>query len=120
MGREVAQTPVEEVVKSPEELGEIYDKKELTPANEVTSQKELREQIEGMDLDDNLKIQAQSHAQQIKSLEEEEKLKHLLEIARSKGVIYAVNVAKKMDDPYVLDKFHDMLTEKGMYKKFMK
>ena len=38
--------------------------------------------------------------------------------AKSKGVVYAVNVAKKMDDPFVLDKLHDNLAKEGYYKSF--
>ncbi len=110
-----------DAVKSQEAPGEIREKKEERPEPEAISEKGLREEIEKMDVDDSLKMQAQNDAKQIASLkEEEEKLKNLLQIARHKGVIYAVDVAKKMNDPYVLDKFHDLLTEKGFYKKFLK
>ncbi len=117
--REVNETATEkETAKSPEGLGEIQDGKEIIPDKEIISEKELREKIEGMDVGGGLKMQAQNQAQQLKSLKEEEKVKNLLKIAKDKGVIYAVNVAKKMDDPYVLDRLHDVLTEKGFYKKF--
>jgi len=73
-----------------------------------------------MDLDDNLKIHMQSQAQEIQSLEENEKVKSLLKIAKEKGVIFSVNVAKKMNDPYILDTFHDVLAKEGYYKEFLK
>lgn len=122
INREADETLIEkEAIKFQEELKEIEDKKEAMLSEEVISEKELREKIEKMDVDDSLKMQAQKDAQQIKSLkEEEEKIKSLLNVTRDKGVIYAINVAKKMDDPYVLDKLHDMLIEKGYYKKFLK
>lgn len=111
----------EEAVKPKEELVEVRDEKEALPDKDMGSEKQFREELSKMDIDDSLKMQAQNDAQQIASLkEEDEKIKNLLQIARHKGVIYAVNVAKKMDDPYVLDKFHDLLTEKGYYKKFLK
>ena len=37
-------------------------------------------------------------------------------ITDAKGVIYAVNVAKKMNDPFILDTFHDALVEGGYYE----
>ena len=67
-------------------------------------------------LDDNLEKQVQSHVNDLNALEEENKLKKLLEIAELKGVIFAVNVAKKMDDPYMLDILHDSLAKEGYYK----
>ena len=109
-----------ELSPSPEKLAEFDDVKETIPGQEAISKEELMKEVENMDSDDSLNMQAQSQAQDIKSLEEEKKLKKLLDLARAKGVIYAVNVAKKMDDPYVLDKFHDLLAEQGYYKKFMK
>ena len=79
---------------------------------------ELREQIEKTDIDDSLKLQVQSQAQDLKALDEEKKLKKLVELATEKGVVYAVNVAKKMDDAYLVDKLHDTLAEAGLYKNF--
>jgi hypothetical protein len=49
-------------------------------------------------------------------MEKEMKVKKLLEIAKAKGVIFAVSVAKKINDPYVLDSLHDRLIEGGYYK----
>lgn len=80
----------------------------------------LREEIEKTDLDSELKIQAEIQAQDVKSLKESGKIKKLLEITKNKGVIYAVNVAKNMDDAYILDTLHDTLAKEGYYKKFMK
>ena len=87
---------------------------------DVQDEKEIREEIENTDLDDSLKSQVQDDTNNVAVLEEEKKIKHLLALAEKKGVIYAVKIAKDMDDPYLLDKFHDLLIEKGYYKQFAK
>ena len=47
-------------------------------------------------------------------------LKRLLGIAKEKGVSEAVAIAKKMNDPFVLDILHDILVQEGFYNKFKK
>mgnify|MGYP001591175717 CR=1 FL=1 len=96
------------------ETGEVIEKKEELTNEEING---LREEIEKTNLDESLASQVEEQAQNIKSLKNDQKIKKLLEIADDKGVVYAVNVAKKMDDPYILDTFHDALLEKGYYKK---
>lgn len=107
----------EEPPSSVESAAEAKEKeKELTP-QEI---QKLKEEMEKTDIDDSLKMQAVSHAQDIKKLEEKEKIKKLLILAREKGVVYAINVAKKMEDPYLLDILHDILAKEGYYKSFLK
>ncbi len=89
--------------------------KEVQPAENIDA---LRQELEKTDLDDSLKLQAQSDADSTALLDEEKKIEKLLELASSKGAVYAVAVAKKMDDPYVLDKLHDLLIEEGLSKDF--
>lgn len=81
---------------------------------------ELRKEIEMMELDDKTKGEAKAKAEKIEFLGEKEKVQHLLEIAREKGVIFAVGVARKMNDPYLLDIFHDILAKEGYFKDFTK
>lgn len=112
--KEVSKAPPEtEVNESLPETTEVQ--KEVEQAEDI---KALREEIEKTDIDDSLKLQAQSQAQDMASLDDEKKIKKLLELAQSKGVVYAVTVAKKMDDPYVLDKLHDTMAAEGLYKNF--
>ena len=47
-------------------------------------------------------------------------IKKLLEIAREKGVVFAIKVAKSMNDPFLLDTLHDALAKEGYYKDFVK
>lgn len=77
----------------------------------------IREKIEKTDIDDSLKMQASSQAKDLSSMKDDEKIKELLEIAHKKGVVYAVTVAKKTGDSYLVDMFHDTLAKEGLYKQ---
>ena len=112
-----------EKISLPKEIVEPLVEKERVEAKENISEEKLRalkNKIEKTDLDDVSAAQAQTQAQSVKSLQEEGKIKKLLAIAKSKGVVYAVAVAKKMNDPYVLDMLHDTLVKEGLYKQFLK
>lgn len=108
-------TEEKEVSGQPKEAPE---KRDLT--QEEIEHNNIRSQIEGMDLDEHQKAQVKTHAATIQPLEVQGKLKHLLALAQSKGVVFAVKVAKDTKDPYILDMFHDLLAKEGHYKKFVK
>ena len=121
--KKLIQENIEEIPLS-EQPGEVLEtQKETREKVEEISEEEvqkLREAIEKTDIDDSLKTQASQQAQSIKALDEEKKIKKLLALAGTKGVIYAVSVTQKMDDPYLLDRLHDMLVKEGYYKKYQK
>lgn len=81
---------------------------------------ELRREIETMEMDEKTRAEAEKKAQKISFLGEKEKIEHLLKIARDKGVAFAIQVAKKMNEPYLLDILHDILAREGYYQKFLK
>lgn len=108
----------EQKVRDLEKSEEIIEK-EASDDDKAAHQK-IRQEIEAMDLDDSLKIQAQTQAQSIQFLDAQKKIKNLLQIAKVRGVVYAVKVAKEMNDPYLLDIFHDALAKEGYYKNFIK
>jgi len=95
------------------------EQKEILQDEKVIAE-ELRREIELMDVDDNLKKQAEQKAGKISFLAEDEKLKKLLEIAREKGLVFAIQVAKKMNEPFLLDTLHDALAKEGYYQNFVK
>ncbi len=104
-----------------DDFEQMKSEKEKTDLiKEEIENKKAREEIENMDLDDSLNTQVSAQASKIQSLDEQKKIKHLLKIAKEKGVIFAVNVVKKMNDPYILDMFHDALAKNGYYKEFLK
>lgn len=105
--------PLEHKEESP------LEKREMRKEDEIVSA-ELRREIEMMALDDNLKKQAEQKVQKISFLADDDKLKNLLKIAKDKGVLFAIHVAKRMNDPFILDTLHDTLSREGYYKDFIK
>ena len=57
-------------------------------------------------------------AQQIKAQPKERQIGLLTQMAFDKGVVEAVEVAKKIDNPYLLDEFHDVLVDE-LYNKLV-
>ena len=110
----------EQEIKFSEETPETARKNEKISESEKIITEQLKREIEAMEIDESLKEEARKKAEKIDFLGEKEKIEHLLEIAEEKGVIFAVNVAKDMKDPYILDIFHDILAQEGYYKKFTK
>lgn len=83
--------------------------------------KQLNREIDVIEQKDpGLKAEALKKAKKIEFLGEKEKLEHLLQIARDKGVIYAIQVARKTNEPYIIDLFHDILAQEGRYKDYKK
>ncbi len=48
------------------------------------------------------------------------RVKELLDIGEKKGLIHAIEKAKRSDDPFLLDVFHDILAKDGNYKNILK
>jgi hypothetical protein len=101
------------------ESAPLPENKEASQQEKLVSSELMRE-IELMEADENAKGQAKKKAEKIQFLGEEEKIEHLLQIAKEKGVAFAIQVARKMNDPYLLDVFHDVLAKEGYYKNFTK
>jgi len=111
---EPRETSANEVIEALPEKPEA----QAEPRQSPEELKNLRETVEAQELDDSLKLQATKQASQMQSLGEQEKIQQLLDIAKKKGVAYAVHVAKKMDSPYLLDMLHDKLAQEGLFKNF--
>jgi len=108
-------------LKTPDiELREAAQEEPEFKQQEIAIEKEIRKELDALDLEGDLKNEAQAKAKKLQYLEEEEKIKQLLKVAKEKGVAYAVKVAQGMNDPYLLDMFHDLLVREGYYKQFMK
>ena len=88
---------------------------ETFPEDSVTI---LKKKVEDITLEEEMKPQVGGKVQDAQDLEDEEKIQYLVKLAQTKGAIFAVKVAQKMDNPYVLDSLHDALIEQGYYKKF--
>ena len=101
-----------------EEVIEAEPSTEKEAPQESVDHRKIKAQIENTLLDDDVKMQAQASAGDLQSLETKGKIEKLMQIAKEKGVVYAVAVAKKMNDPFILDTLHDMLAQEGYYRNF--
>ncbi|MEK7080553.1 MAG: hypothetical protein AAB925_01835 [Patescibacteria group bacterium] len=99
--------PEAQAEKSEAQLAEIEEIKKI-----------LRSEVELMDKDPGLKEEAEKEANKIGSLGTDKLFAHFEEIAKNKGLVFAFNVAKKTNDFFVLDRFHDFMIENDRYKKF--
>jgi len=106
----------EQPTRFEQEREKNIEKKEISPDEEIVSAK-LRRELEKMEMDEESKGEIEKKAQTIEFLGEKEKIEHLLAIVREKGVVYAIQVAKRMNEPYLLDILHDTLAQEGYYKK---
>lgn len=101
--------------------GERAVEKKEPAREEIITKEALKREIDTMELDDDLKAEAVEKAKRIQTLGEEEKIEHLLGITKDKGIAFAVKVAKQMNDPFVLDTFHDILVKEwASYKQFLR
>jgi len=55
-----------------------------------------------------------------KKISVKNKIKYLLVLGEKKGLKKAIEEAKRENDPFLLDVFHDLLAKDGVYKKFLK
>ena len=101
-----------------EDMGEKEEKRSIL-AEEKMIREKLEKEIELMQASSpKIQDEAQKKAQEIKELGTEGKLKGLFDLAQSKGLPFAITAARAMDDPYILDVFHDLLIKQGFYGKF--
>ena len=85
------------------------EKKEVAAVQEKTIEEQLRREIAMMELSPELQEEAIKKPKKIEFLGEKEKLERLVALAEEKGSVFAVRVAKEINDPHILDNFHDVL-----------
>jgi len=59
-----------------------------------------------------------SDSEKIRGFEKNQQLKSLVDLAFEKGVYYATEVVKNLDNPFMLDEFHDVLVDE-LHKKLV-
>lgn len=95
------------------------ERKEAESEKEKETIERLEKEVELIQTSSpQIQDEAEEKAQKIKELDTEGKLRGLLDLAQTKGLPFSVTAARAMDDPYILDVFHDLLIRKGFYKKF--
>ncbi len=105
----------DEVLSSAQEILVSPEVTENEPEDSVTL---LKKKVEAMELEEEMRPQVGAKVQDAQDLDDEEKIQYLIKLAQTKGAIFAVKIAQKMDNPYILDSLHDALIENGQYKKF--
>ena len=63
-------------------------------------------------------VQVQADAAKLSGVEKNRQLKNLVDMAFTKGVAHATEVARNLDSPYLLDEFHDTLIDE-FHKKLV-
>ncbi len=103
----------------PEKIPEAEPEREKEPSAEDKELwlKRLKAEEIKLRASPTLEEEAKEQAQKIKSLALDEKLKKLLGLVSEKGIVFSVRVAKEINDPYLMDAFHDILIRDGYYKK---
>ena len=102
------------------ETGGVESTREIEGDKEKEkTREEIAAELEKVKLSPQAKTQTQKQADDIKKESEQGKIQRLLEMAETQGLAYAVEVAKKMDSPLLLDKFHDVLAENKLFKKYL-
>jgi hypothetical protein len=115
-GPEKWQVPSQEKEISPEIKEDGQEKEILREREQQASVEELQKEIEKVSASGAGPVTRQGDVQ-IKNLDINGKIARLLDLAQEKGVDFAINVAKGLEDPYLLDILHDKIIEKGINKK---
>ena len=107
-----------------EKLKPSAETKEALPQSE--SEKQIRQELERIHKENAPALSTPAAVQpdslqgivsQLLELDDREKLVELITIAFSKGPRVAVKIARGLNDPIVLDTFHDLLARDELFKK---
>ena len=99
------------------ELGLEKREKKISLEQEKIIRERLEREIRTTKVSSRLQDDIQKQAQQIRKLKAKGKIKKLLSLVQAKSLVFAVATAKAMNDPYVLDVFHDLLIESKLCEK---
>ncbi len=113
-------SPHEEIEKLKQRIVELESSFSMEGSEERNAAQEaIKEHAESVPeeiLQENYRLPEQEiegHAKRISGMETEEEHKkqmmELMQIAQDKGILNAVSVSKKINDPHLTDDFHDML-----------
>lgn len=104
-----------EVLKQPGfKEGELSKEKEREILKEVTGERIQKAQP----LPPGQQKAVAQKVQQIRKQSKERQIQLLIELAFEKSIAQAVEVAKQLDNPYLLDEFHDALVDE-LYNKLV-
>lgn len=110
----------EREILAPEEKPEVV--KEELPEKEPVSERVERETEKTVPSPPSppppLPVKVRQQIKQLQTLDRENQVKQLCDLALQKGLDFAVQIAKGLDSAYTLDEFHDTLVDE-LYKKLV-
>lgn len=103
--------PKREPFQEKREQERIFQEEKEQLIQEIERQKEI--------LSEEIETAAEKEAKKLRTKQTEEALDELLSLAAQKGLITAVTAAKKTKDPQLIDLFHDLLAQEGLFRTFL-
>jgi hypothetical protein len=108
----------EPVLGAQTEQKEIVGEKEFLREKEPITVEELKQAMESREEKPEVVERIKESARKANEAKDNAgKRDRLLKIAEEKGLFFAINVAKEMD-PFILDDFHDFLSQESYYQRF--
>lgn len=90
---------------------EVLNAEKDSSYNQILSK--VAQKATGDDKDEDIKNDAKRVSEK---MDIESQIQHLVDLASTKGAVYAVKVARHMDDNYVLDMLHDKMISEELHK----
>lgn len=119
---------VEELQKRIEKIESVLEKTEITSEKENIVKKEIKSYLEELQKLPSFAppTKVRDEAKEIKNFSPPQQVGALIALVFEKGIKEAISVAKALDNPAILDEFHDVLVdryyqilvEKGILKPF--
>jgi hypothetical protein len=92
-------------------------KKEVLSEPEKEAKQRLIQETTRAELPQEIQKQAETKAVQTAALEPKQQLEQLVGLAFEKGPAFAVETARRLNDPFILDALHDTLAKNQLYQK---
>lgn len=117
----MAEKPTIELGPKEEEIQELKEKlesspidleKERTPEKETAIKEEIKQYVKSQPADDLVPLSKRDEAREIKKFPEKQQINALISLVFEKGLKQAVSIARALDNPAVLDEFHDVLADR--------
>ncbi|MFA5386243.1 MAG: hypothetical protein WC297_01000 [Candidatus Paceibacterota bacterium] len=102
-----------EIEKQPEK------KPEFLSETEKQEKEKIREEIKRVNFQQTDEEEAQKEAESLKTKALPGKIDRLFELAKDKGLFFALKIAESTGDGYLIDVFHDLLAKDSFFKKFV-
>lgn len=114
-----------ETVQEEEKMAIIEEKKEIGKEKEkliekekqIASEEKIKPTVIPFPVIEDKKIKEE--VKELISKEKPDQIKKLVSLAFTKGLNYSFEVAKKLNDPYILDELHDILVDE-LYEQLIK